>query len=405
VKNKVSTETLAPQNNSSAILLKEVREIRPAKLDALTSLRFFAAMLVLFSHALPTFFVSSTETLETIPLAQGVSFFFVLSGFILTYIHPRLDTVSTSLLFLRARVARVFPAHIFTAFLSLGVAAFSLQHLNRTTWCILISNILMLQAWIPQSRFYFSLNPPSWSISTEFFFYLAFPFLIQKIQSRHLKNLILASLCLIGCFASGAYLNLPKLATPDSISMHALIYIHPLARLFEFCLGMSCAVVFKNLSQSNLISKIDKGTASLLEVGVIAAIIIYLLNIFDATKCLQPDSYGLALQEWLIYDGNCFAFAALILLCAIQKGAVSQLLSGKTLVWLGEISYSLYLLHFVILMYYLKNLASFAQFNPVLLFAAYLALTIIAAHIMHTFLETPMRKWMVGSLKKSEILR
>ena len=397
----MSTETLTPQNNDSAIRPEKVRDTRPAKLDALTSLRFFAAMLILFSHALPTFFANTTKTLETIPLAQGVSFFFVLSGFILTYVHPRLDTAGSSLLFLRARIARVFPAHIVTAILSLGIAAVSLQHLNRTTWCILISNILMLQSWIPQERFYFSLNAPSWSISTEFFFYLAFPFLIQKIQSRHLKNLIFASLCLIGCVALGAYLHLPRNAMPDSMSMHALIYIHPLARLFEFCLGMSCAVVFKNLSQSNLRKKIDAGTASFLEAGVIAAMIIYLLNIFDATKCLQLNSYGLALREWLLYDGNCFAFAALIVLCAIQKGAVSQLLSGKTLIWLGEISYSLYLLHFLILMYYQKNIAYFAQINQALLFAAYLALTIISAHLMYTFLETPMRKWMVGSIKKA----
>jgi peptidoglycan/LPS O-acetylase OafA/YrhL len=395
----LSTETLTPQNNDYAILSEKVRDTSPAKLDALTSLRFFAAMLILFSHALPTFFAGTTKTLETIPLAQGVSFFFVLSGFILTYVHPRLDTVGSSLLFLRARIGRVFPAHIFTAILSLGIATVSLQHLNRTTWCILISNILMLQSWIPQERFYFSLNAPSWSISTEFFFYLAFPILIQKIQSRHLKNLIFASLCLIGCIGLGTYLHLPKASMPDSMSMHGLIYIHPLGRLLEFCLGMSCAVTFKNLSQSNLKSQINERTASFLEAGVIAAIIIYLLNIFDATKCLQLNSFGQALREWLIYDGNCFAFAALIVLCAIQKGAISRVLSGKTLIWLGEISYSLYLLHFIILIYYQKNTASLAHFNSFLLFAAYLSLTILAAHLMHTLIETPMRKWIVGSKK------
>ncbi|MDR3617321.1 MAG: acyltransferase [Candidatus Obscuribacterales bacterium] len=395
----MSTETLPPVNSKSAPCA-EVMLVRPAKLDALTSLRFFAAMLVLCSHAVPAFFPSTLETLETIPLAQGVSFFFVLSGFILTYVHPRLDTMGTSLLFLRARVARVFPAHIVTAALSLGTASISLQHLNKIAWCILVSNVLMLQSWIPQARFYFSLNPPSWSISTEFFFYLAFPFLIQQAQTKHFRNLLLASIPLIGCISLAGFLHLPEPSMSDSMSMRAIIYIHPLARLFEFCLGISCAVLFKNLSQKGMNTKLDRRTASFLEAGIIAAIIIYMLSIFDATRSLQPNSYALALREWLLYDGNCFAFAALIILCAMQKGAVSQLLSGKVLIWLGEISYSLYLLHFVILSYCQRNMATLAQFNPFLLFAAYISLTIVSAHLMFTFIETPMRKWIAGSTKK-----
>ena len=87
------------------------------KLDQLTSLRFFAAVMVVICHSAGLFgFVGGPE-LDG--LRTGVSFFFVLSGFILAYVYPKLDTIPELLHFLRARFARIWPAH-FVTFLLVG---------------------------------------------------------------------------------------------------------------------------------------------------------------------------------------------------------------------------------------------------------------------------------------------
>src|SRR5882762_3313186 len=84
------------------------------KLDALTTLRFFAAAMIVVHHSRGNFGIPSDWAVH-LPLDQGVSFFFVLSGFILVYVYPRLDTWDARRKFWLARFARIWPAHI-TAF-------------------------------------------------------------------------------------------------------------------------------------------------------------------------------------------------------------------------------------------------------------------------------------------------
>ncbi|MDZ4048042.1 MAG: acyltransferase, partial [Pseudoxanthomonas sp.] len=141
---------------------------RGNKLDQLTSLRFFAALLIVVHHAESMMGIGGMG----VNWGQGVSFFFVLSGFILTYVYPRLATLDDTQRFLRARVARIWPAHV--ASFALG---FALMPYAWDTWTA-IANLLLVHAWIPQSAYYFSYNGVSWSVSTEAFFYLAFPLLI-----------------------------------------------------------------------------------------------------------------------------------------------------------------------------------------------------------------------------------
>ncbi len=77
------------------------------KLDQLTSLRFFAAMVIVFHHATNSFGIRPIG----VNLGQGVSFFFVLSGFILYYVYPKLATWPNIRQFWRARIARLWPAY------------------------------------------------------------------------------------------------------------------------------------------------------------------------------------------------------------------------------------------------------------------------------------------------------
>src|SRR5580765_5922555 len=82
----------------------------PKKLEVLTSLRFFAAALIVVQHSRGSFGLPE-QWGEPFMFDQGVAFFFVLSGFILTYVYPSLDTFGRRR-FVLARIARVWPAHV-----------------------------------------------------------------------------------------------------------------------------------------------------------------------------------------------------------------------------------------------------------------------------------------------------
>ena len=92
---------------------------RSGLIDGLTSLRFFAALAIVFHHARGLVFPDSF--MPGVPLAAGVSFFFVLSGFILSYVYTgRLEKVGLYN-FYTSRFARLWPAHIFTFALVLAL--------------------------------------------------------------------------------------------------------------------------------------------------------------------------------------------------------------------------------------------------------------------------------------------
>ncbi len=147
------------------------------KLHPLTTLRFFAAAMIVVYHSAGLFGFPEQFHIN-IYLDQAVSFFFVLSGFILTYVYPRLDTFRDCRRFWFARFARVWPAHI-AAFIFFGcLLGFSVS--TSTSVLVTAFNLLLVQAWIPIEKIFFSYNPVSWSISTELAFYLAFPVLIRN---------------------------------------------------------------------------------------------------------------------------------------------------------------------------------------------------------------------------------
>ncbi|MBF0440186.1 MAG: acyltransferase, partial [Magnetococcales bacterium] len=153
-----------------------------SRLDQLTGLRYFAALLVFCSHLQ---WKGSSEVLIKVFESgyAGVSFFFLLSGFVLSFSYAeKISSRSLGLIrYMLLRFARLTPLHFLTAapFVVMGIYNSNLDMTNT------VLNILLLQSWIPESSYYFSLNAPSWSLSNEIFFYLCF-FPLILILSRHL---------------------------------------------------------------------------------------------------------------------------------------------------------------------------------------------------------------------------
>ena len=136
------------------------------KLDQLTALRFFAALMIVIHHSVGLFGVKDIG----VNWGQGVSFFFVLSGFILTYVYPSLETWPQIRRFWKARVARIWPAYL----VSFAIGYLLIPYVLVTK--IALVKLLMLQSLVPLSTYYFSYNALSWSVSTEAFFISCFHF-------------------------------------------------------------------------------------------------------------------------------------------------------------------------------------------------------------------------------------
>lgn len=364
------------------------------KLNALTSLRFIAAAMIVLGHCHGEFGRTS-RIAEYFALNQAVSFFFVLSGFILVYVYPELNSSRDRGRFLLARVARIWPAHAASFVLLLILAPMTLRPSIRDSipW-VVTANLLMVQSWIPLWNYFLSFNGVSWSISTEFFFYLCYPFLIYRWHQTWFRKLLLSFFLLLLLITISNALHLPNTHWVAGLTQHALVYISPLARLFEFVVGMTVALAWRHTSRHIPGSSVSGSILEVLAVALAVASTHYTpaLAYLPAIKRLG----GEAGTYWIASSGSVVVFGLLIFVMALEKGWISKLLSWPIAVLLGEISYSVYLVHSVLLRFYQYYRITFTDIPGWLLYILYWMLVLIISHLIWLFIECPCRKAIVG---------
>jgi len=272
----------------------------------LTSLRFVAAILVVLQHYAG--FAAGHA---------GVSFFYVLSGFVLALNNAdKVETWPERRRFWVRRVARIYPTHLLTLALTvplLGIA-----------WSSLPLNVLLLHSWVPREWVYFGYNGPSWSISNEAFFYALFPFLVAMARPKLLAIWGLALLAL----AAAASILLPGTTLQDPTIKFAF-YIFPLTRLLEFMLGIALA---RLPTRRPLHIGAELGALALAGLGL-------------ALVYAPPPG---AFAGSLIFIPGA---VALVYVFANSRGPLAKLLSLPLLVLLGEASFALYMLHVPLKLY------------------------------------------------------
>ena len=169
--------------------------MRKAELSALTGIRFYAALFVFLSHVplIPGMERLAGRSLLFNAGVVAVSFFFVLSGFILTYNYADVfqNSVSASSYkrFAWDRLTKIYPVHLLTLLMALPIQIFSPN--MPLDWRALPFHIFLLQCFWPFARptFFDYLNVPSWSISCEWFFYLLAPLAICFAVGRQRRFL------------------------------------------------------------------------------------------------------------------------------------------------------------------------------------------------------------------------
>ncbi|MCC7127461.1 MAG: acyltransferase [Microbacteriaceae bacterium] len=211
-----------------------------ARLEALTGLRWLAAFWVFGYHMQNFGSLSYPFDLPVRLGFQGVTFFFVLSGFVLTWSMRPTLRVST---FYVRRFARIWPSHMVALLLAIPVF-YTLAAEPAHSWVkplsipILLLSVPLIQGFSRDPVVLFSGNPAAWTLSCEAFFYALHPFfgsLLRRLSKR--GALIAAMTTVVIAFGYRSLANLDSAGWSGGVPL-------PLEHLSEFALGMAIAWAF-----------------------------------------------------------------------------------------------------------------------------------------------------------------
>ena len=384
---------------------------RVAQLPALTSLRFFAAFAVLLLHYRDLLGPLPPLVLKAAIGGQyGVTFFFVLSGFILTYNYHGWFAAGVEHAhywrFQRLRLARIYPIYVVGLLLDTPwhlierLRVGQLAESGHVFWASWLLNLVGLQAWVPGVPYAMFWNTPAWSVSAEFFFYACFPFLCAMLARRigTLRGL-LAMLVAVVALETAAYAAVVHLLTFELKATGETQYLvtvyNPLLRGSEFVAG--CLVGLYFIRSRGLPAFFASSLWG--SVGARNAVITTSL-VLIAYRVMSPDYTGPSTQAWLIdvslkYPFFILPFAALILAVASGPTFLSRLLAVPWLVLLGEASYSLYIIHWAGQTF--LRLGFLGAWDTPAVHAVFLIATVAASVVLYRTVEVPWRRRLRGS--------
>jgi peptidoglycan/LPS O-acetylase OafA/YrhL len=363
-------------------------------ITSLTSLRGIAAVIVVIHHfsyyLLPR--IGKILSSHSHFFQNGylwVDFFFILSGFIMTHVYGKYFSSEVSSgnyrSFMWSRFARIYPLHLLVISFLIGLEIAKTYLLDTATFTgkfnltALFASISLLQAFDLNCPPLFWCdtywNEPAWSISVEFIIYCLFPFLLLFLTKIDRKfNLliyicILASILLLIQFTRG--------------NLDAIIGIPAIARCgLECILGI---ITYKVYQRGNYQNYINLDLLAIISIGWISLVM------------HSWSDRGRGFHDWSILP----AFSLLILAVSTQTNSfISKLINSRSIVYLGTISYSIYLVHWSIgelvkaiwlFKFHVAFGTNFQDREMAIAWGIMMSIVVIAAALTHKFVEVPMR--------------
>ena len=347
------------------------------RIEQLTFTRFIAAMAIVFFHFGKPLNVFSLPFVHKLLIQAniGVSYFFLLSGFVMIIAYGRKSKVHPFSYF-KNRIARIYPVYLMAILLMM----LFVKVLDNATFPFsdVFLNVLALQSWIPEKTM--TVNFPGWSLSVEFLFYALFPFLFNYLYSKlDLKKLLIPSL--IFWLASQIFFNwalYKKVSFGTELQTENFLFYFPLMHLNQFILGNIAGLFFIKYLKDQ--SKNYDWAVILFSVLIIVA---------------------LAFRPNINYHNGllAFLFIPFIIFTALNTGWVSKISNHKFAVYLGEISYGIYILQIPVYLftkYFLEKIGVTGDFK---VFVIGITMLLIISTISYQFIETPLRE----KIKKTRI--
>jgi peptidoglycan/LPS O-acetylase OafA/YrhL len=345
-------------------------------------MRFIAAFFVFTSHvaAFGYFAPDVSAWLLRYTFGSGwlgVEFFFILSGFVLTWSQRADDTKP---LFWRRRFVKIYPNHLFTWLLALVLALWAGETITAGR---IVPSLFLVHTWVPDLKVIASINIPSWTLSCELLFYLTFPWLsalVARIRTDRLWWWVGGIAAVIMLLPVVVYAVVPAVpALPGqqmSLVQNWLLVSFPPTRALDFTLGI---VLGRIVRSGGRVPLRLPGAIALLAVG------------FALELLLVPTVFGLTMP--LVVP------LALVIVAGANADIQGQpsVFRGRGMVWLGEVSFAFYIVHFLVLNYAHVALGATASWSiPVAIGLALvlLGVTLLISWGMYSFLERPaMRRW------------
>ncbi len=334
------------------------------KLNALTGTRGIAAIMVVIFHFGGAYFPFNLIPALFSTGYMAVSYFFVLSGFVLYISRQQTSWLS----FLVRRIVRIAPAYLIALLIFVIVYIIYKPPVPSALPKQIVITALMIQSFFPD--YVLKLNSPGWSVSVEFFFYIVFPLMLLFCNKKGLFVMLT-----IIAFLISQSIHLYYFRNIDPLTGSG-IFFNPLMHLSQFMTGICGGMLFEGSGKVYARNKI-------LPV-LLSALLIFML-------LYKPDS--LSYQAGLISP----LFMLLILSIAVNG---SKWLSYPFMVFLGEISYGIYIYQLPIFKatgYYFDR--NFHWSGQGIFWVSFVVLIIVST-LSYYFVEQPLLK-LVKKNKKS----
>jgi peptidoglycan/LPS O-acetylase OafA/YrhL len=415
-------------------MIQRMNKIHPDEVPGLTGLRFIAAFSVVIAHGTAVLMhgherPGSVAYWCTQASGFGLTLFFVLSGFVIHYNYAGMVTegrLAGIAAYLWARFARLYPLFLLTL---LGYVLVSRKHFEfwsghpdefRNVLQALPYFLFSVQSWfyvpIGDTTLVYAIgSSPSvtWSISTEWFFYFLYPlvaWLILRSRAPWLTTVAVLSWCVlwiaistsvydlspaINAWAVERYGPIAEMRQPrdDFAAQESFVLwlgvFSPYLRMGEFVLGSLIAQLYVQLriwKPAGLENAIGTG------LFLVAAASMFAISYLE----YAPD-VGINVFRKMYMNFALAPSAALLVFSAARyRNVFSWLLSSRPLMVLGDASYSIYLLHFMVLMLATKLIGPTVHgdvFNTMALILCTAAVLLISV-LLYRCYEAPARKWL-----------
>lgn len=366
-----------------------MKEVTKKELLSLTYLRGMAALLIVIFHMRGYI----NNIYENPKLGNtlfgkfnfGVDLFFMISGFIIVYATQAKES-NGARYFLIRRLFRVYPLFLFCILIGILTIYQDAELLQKIRALLLIH----VDYSLPPPGYGYNLMGPAWTLTYEIYFYLIF---CIAIIISHKHRILITSLLLLAqvvmtqiivnhhvSISANTVLNFSK-----STDLNSFLQFISSSMFLEFILGMLLAKFF--------LSSVELSKKHSLQISLLTTAVFFILMVFMEDASFGPQSYGIS------------SFALITGVIIFEKNNV--LSRNKTLIFLGDISYALYISHYIVIssvhkydFFMVGHTAGFYRLLYVL------ALCIIFAISLHYVVEKPfirLGKYIINFLKKNHL--
>jgi peptidoglycan/LPS O-acetylase OafA/YrhL len=365
------------------------------RINTFEALRTIFILMVFTHHFLLVF----ANRILRCPLYQAggycaVTFFFMLSGFVMSigYGNKVCQSSFSYRSYIAGRLIRIYPLHLFCLVLALFTYVYT-NHLGGLplSWGdmkIYFFNALLLQTWIPLRTVYYGCNDVAWFLADTLFFYALFPVVVRVVNKLSGRRLLSVVIIILAVY----YLTLPFVPMRNA---HWIIYICPLIRFLDFAWGIVLYRLFSWVEKSNFIIKFNI-------MSVKAKTLIELLALLLVAVTLQL--YGILPEKWGAVSLYWPAMFVLIFVFAVSGryggGLVSRLFENKLFYRLGALSFTFYMIHFMVIRV-LNTLMLQANIRLSLSLQLLLSMLIAwtGAYIINRYYEKPVTNYLKSKIK------